>query len=154
MSSDKFADRLVLDSDPSEADMELLEDRINQFNVVQTQVFDFQRLAFVVRAADGTIVAGVAGWTWGGGCAIRSLWVDEAWRGRKFGQRLLQMAEREAAARGCVVVVLDTHSFQAPGFYRKQGYALVGIVEDYPRGHQQYYFQKRIRESEDRAAQT
>jgi hypothetical protein len=33
-------------------------------------------------------------------------------------------------------MVLETHDFQGPAFYRKLGFAIVGAVEGYPRGHQ------------------
>lgn len=135
---------LHLDSNPSDETLTGLEDELNYFNVQQTQLRDFQRLAFVVRDGASTIVAGIAGWTWGGCCEIRTLWVQQGWRGRQIGQLLLKMAEEEAAVRGCQVMVLDTHSFQAPLFYSKQGYAVVGIVEDYPQGYRKYYFQKRL----------
>jgi ribosomal protein S18 acetylase RimI-like enzyme len=102
----------------------------------------------VVRAEDGPIVAGVAGFTWGGGCEIRSLWVHDAWRGNGLGKRLLSMAEREAAARGAGVVLLDTFDFQAPEFYPKYGYELVGVVENYPVGYRRFYYQKRLRDTE------
>ena len=144
MSQAEFADLFKLDMQPSETDMQFLENQINQFNVTQTKMDDFQRLAFVLRDADDTIIAGIAGWTWGGCGEIRSLWVAEALRGQGFGQRLLRLAEQEAARRGCGVIVLGTHSFQAPGFYQKQGYEVIGIVQGYPRGHQNYYFQKRL----------
>lgn len=133
-----------MDTELTNDDREFLEDQINQFNLSQTQMHDFQWLGFVLRDAHNAVIAGVAGYTWGGACEIRSLWVHETVRGRRLGQRLLALAEREATARGCAVVTLDTHSFQAPGFYLKQGYTVVGIVDDYPRGHQKYFFQKRV----------
>jgi hypothetical protein len=53
-------------------------------------------------------------------------------------------AEREALGRGCRQAILDTHSFQAPDFYPRLGYLLCGTADDYPVGHQQLYFQKRL----------
>ncbi len=144
MRHDDVANNGSLDTQLSETDRQFLEDQINQFNLTQTQLHDFQWLGFVLRDARDTIIAGIAGWSWGGCCEIRSLWVHEAERGQGLGQRLLALAEREAVARGCALVVLDTHSFQAPAFYQKQGYLVVGVVDGYPRGHQKYYLQKRI----------
>ena len=53
-------------------------------------------------------------------------------------------AEAEAFNRQCGIVVLNTHSFQAPAFYQKLGYTITGIDEDYPAGHRQYHLQKRL----------
>ncbi|WP_272899885.1 GNAT family N-acetyltransferase [Tolypothrix bouteillei] len=45
----------------------------------------------------------------------------ESFRGEGYGDALLATAEQEAVKRGCQYVYLDTFSFQAPEFYRKQG---------------------------------
>ena len=57
---------------------------------------------------------------------------------------LLTAAEEEARRRGCVTIVLDTHSFQAPDLYRRHGYREVGTTTDTPRGHSQTLFQKSL----------
>ena len=40
---------------------------------------------------------------------------------------------------------LDTHSFQAPGFYRKLGCQEIAVIEDCPPGHRRHWFRKRLR---------
>jgi GNAT superfamily N-acetyltransferase len=65
-------------------------------------------------------------------------------RRKGYGARLVRAAEREALARGCRQAVLDTHSFQAPDFYPQLGYVRCGAAQDWPIGHQQHYFTKRL----------
>jgi len=45
---------------------------------------------------------------------------------------------------GCAQVVLSSHGFQAPAFYRRHGYVEVGRVEGYPRGDAQIYLRKAL----------
>ena len=52
------------------------------------------------------------------------------------------MAEREAEERGCSRAKLRTFGFQARGFYQKEGYRVVGELEDYPPGRSFYWMRK------------
>jgi GNAT superfamily N-acetyltransferase len=123
-------------------DVCFLEERINAYNVERTQIADGTDVAIFVRDTDGTILAGLYGWTWGGCLEIESLWVHESLRGKGYGSELLRTAEQTALARGCRLALLDTHSFQAPAFYLKRGYAIFGVLDDYPVGYQKYYLKK------------
>ena len=125
-------------------DVAFLERQIVAFNPERTGIRDGSLLASFVRDDGNAIVAGLYGWTWGGTCEIRYLWVDERLRGQGHGRRLLAAAEGEALRRGCSQVILATHSFQAPGFYRKLGYATLAVIDDYPRGHQQLLMRKAL----------
>ena len=58
--------------------------------------------------------------------------VLEGLRRRGLGARLLAAAQREATRRGCRETQLDTHGYQAPGFYRRQGYQQVGELPGWP----------------------
>src|SRR5262249_17478957 len=87
---------------------------------------------------------GVFGWTWGATCYIRYLFVPAGMRRRGHGSRLMATVEAEAALRGCHQIVLETHDFQAPEFYRKLGFAITGRVPDYPCGHQYLPLVKRL----------
>ena len=133
---------LVMRTDPTPAEIAFLEDRLYEFNSKATGIVDALDLAVFGHDAQGEIVAGLCGHTWGGCCEIRQVWVDEQNRGQGIGRRLLEVAEAEARRRGCVQIVLATHSFQAPGFYRKLGFELVDRLPDYPRGHEHLRLRK------------
>ncbi len=133
-----------MQTEPDAGNVELLKDRLYEYNVARTGIDDGKLLGIFLRDDRGEIFAGLYGWTWGGCLDVQQLWVREDARGRGHGRRLLQAAEREAVARGCRQATLDTHCFQAPEFYRRLGYEVVGVLEGYPRGHRKYYLRKTL----------
>ncbi|NED05520.1 GNAT family N-acetyltransferase [Streptomyces sp. SID6648] len=83
----------------------------------------------------GTLAGGLTGRTWAYWLHVDLLWVDTPHRGLGLGARLLAEAERTARTeRACTRSRLETWDFQAPGFYRGQGYEEIGRVADYPPG--------------------
>jgi GNAT superfamily N-acetyltransferase len=133
---------LVMRTDPTPAEIDFLEERLYEFNSQVTGIDDALGIAVFGRDAQGDVVAGLCGYTWGGCCEIRQVWVHEKHRGQGIGRRLLELAEAEARRRGCFQIVLATHSFQAPEFYRKLGFEIVDSLPDYPRGHQRLNLRK------------
>jgi GNAT superfamily N-acetyltransferase len=103
-----------------------------------------------IRVEDeaGELVGGLAAVTYWGWLVIRLLILDEAQRGKGLGQRLLHLAHQEAQARGCTQVQTLTYDFQALPFYLKQGYRIVGQLDDYPPGHTYYWLRKEFGEED------
>jgi ribosomal protein S18 acetylase RimI-like enzyme len=123
-------------------DLQFLEEQINEYNFATTGIRDARLLVVLLRDDLGRIYAGLSGHTWGGVAEVRFLWVDESRRHSAVGSDLLRAAEDEARARGCGKIVLSTHSFQAPEFYRRHGYVVAGEFLDYPRGHRSIFLEK------------
>lgn len=136
---------LIIETEIPFNDLHFLEDQINQYNIQTTGFDDYKPLASFVYDAQKDLIAGISGFTWGGCCEIQFLWVHADYRHLGYGRQLLAAAETEALQRDCRVVVLNTHSFQAPEFYQKLGYTITGIDEDYPVGHRKYHLQKRLK---------
>jgi GNAT superfamily N-acetyltransferase len=130
-------DRAMLPVSDQLADEDQLElDRlVDSHNMERSGIEDARLLSIMVRSSGGKLIAGLHGYTWGGYCEVKSLFVAAQLRGQGLGGTLLSSAESEAVRRGCRLILLTTHSFQAPRFYRKHGYGEVVRVEDCPKGH-------------------
>ncbi|MFH0177114.1 GNAT family N-acetyltransferase [Streptomyces cacaoi] len=103
--------------------------------------------ALHVWASDpgGDLAGGLVGHTWTTWLHVTYLWVDARHRGTGLGSALLAEAERIAREqRGCDRVRLETWDFQAPEFYRRQGYEVVCTIEDYPPGLTEFTLTKRL----------
>ena len=70
------------------------------------------------------------------------LWVDEKYRKTGIGSKLLKAAEEEAIRRGCHSVHVDTMSWQAPEFYKKHGYRIIGELENISEGNKKFHLIK------------
>jgi len=90
----------------------LLEDRIYEFNSKKIMKYDGSLFAKTVNDEHGTLVAGIAGWTWAGICEITELWVDENVRKNGIGKKLLEAAEREAKAKDVLLFWLEVSAFK------------------------------------------
>jgi GNAT superfamily N-acetyltransferase len=121
-----------------------LAERIYEFNSRATGYFDGESFSSVERDESGVIRGGICGYTWGGCAYVSYLWVDESRRGQGLGSALLAAAEEHATKKGCGVMFLATHSFQAPRFYERMGYARQAFVPDHPVGHASMIFSKRL----------
>ena len=129
---------------PTEEEIELVRGGLKAFNDAKVGADGHRALNFVERDEAGKVIGGILGGTYWGWMYVDILWVHEEHRGRGIGTRLLLQAEREAVTRGCHHVHLDTMSWQAPEFYQKRGYEVIGVLQDIPEGNQKYLLQKKL----------
>ena len=115
---------------PSKKETEHVRESLYAFNKAIVGDDGHTPLSIVEYDNDGNVIGGILGGTYWGWMYIDILWVDEKHRKQGIGTRLLHEAESEAACRGCHHVHLDTMSWQAPEFYKKHGYEVIGILPD------------------------
>ena len=140
--SDEYS--LRLDLNPGEDNVDRLRERLIAYNTAQTSDDKWARVLLSVDDAAGNLAAGLYAKIHFSWMFIDLLWVADPLRGLGLGADLLAEAETQARQHGCHSVWLDTFSFQAPDFYRKQGYELFGELGEYPPGHKRYFFQKKL----------
>jgi GNAT superfamily N-acetyltransferase len=135
---------LRVEDQPPPADVAVLADRLYQHNATVTGWDNGRWLTIFVRNEAGDILAGLHAWTWGQTGFVQTLWVREDLRRGGLGARLLATAEAEAARRGCSEVHLDTHSYQAPDFYRHRGYEVIGELPGWPEHTTRIFLRKTL----------
>jgi len=79
----------------------------------------------------GKLLGGIRGFVFLGWLRVEVIWVAETARGKGLGSRLLAQAESQARSLKAIGSALETFEWQAPEFYRKQGYEECGRIEQY-----------------------
>ena len=130
---------------PTENEIKYIREELNQFNNERVGEDGHTPLNIVEYDTNGNIIGGILGGTYWGWMYVDILWVHESHRYQGIGSKLLCTAEKEAIRRGCHHVHLDTMSWQAPEFYQKHGYEVIGILPDIPNGNQKYLLMKALR---------
>jgi GNAT superfamily N-acetyltransferase len=127
----------------SEDEEQAVNTPLTDFSLAHGVVWEPEPLNLVLRH-EGRIIGGLRGKMQLGWLYVSVLGVASEWRGQGHGAALLARAEQEAARRGCSGVWLHTFTYEAPEFYRKQGYDQFGVLDEFPRGHQRLFFVKRL----------
>jgi GNAT superfamily N-acetyltransferase len=117
------------------------------FNREQAGPFKYSRAVMSVRDRKGRLLGGLILQSYWRESYIELLWLSARARRKGIGSKLLEEAERRARRRGSHLIHLNTYSFQAPGFYEKQGYRRFGGISGSPRGGSRHFYVKRLRVS-------
>ena len=75
---------------------------------------------------------------------VSTVFVDQEYRRKGIGARLIREMEKRAAAMGVNTVRLDTFNWQGKEFYEALGYQCVGQYDNDEDGYSEYFFLKRI----------
>lgn len=130
--------------DLDEQQVEYVEDKLN--------VFDENYITYKMDGCiqigieeDGKIVAGLDA------CVtafkilyVSTVFVDEDYRRKGYGKRLINEMEKRAKDLDVNTIRLDTFSWQGKEFYEALDYEVVGSYENSEDGYAEYFFLKRI----------
>jgi|SRR5690606_9697435 len=114
----------------------------NNASLPKEKTSPFEQISFIVRDESEEIIGGLTATGFWRHLHIDFLWVDPEIRGQRIAAQLMAKAEDYARSKGHRLMIVDTLSFQAPEFYRKQGFTEFGAVNDFPEGHSHYFFEK------------
>jgi GNAT superfamily N-acetyltransferase len=132
---------------PIEEEASFVHQKLEEYNRTQTKgEYDEPgiEIGLVLKGPEGTVVGGVTAITMFRVMHLEALWVAKGYREQGHGSRLVLQAERIGYEKGCIAVQTQSFSFQAPGFYQKIGYHVLGIYDGYPGGITEYTLMKRL----------
>lgn len=130
---------------PTASDLARIDAALDEFNVRETGIDDRRPLAVLVKdPVTGQVLGGMSGHTSLGLLFVESFHIPGTLRGSGIGTAVLQAAEDEGRRRGCRNAVLYTLSFQAPGFYEKEGWQVFGDVPCEPPGTSRVFMTKSL----------
>jgi GNAT superfamily N-acetyltransferase len=129
---------------PGEEAEAIIREGLSLYNFAQAGYRDQRPLAVLASDPDTGEVIGGHRPDFDGTLFIDRFFLPESLRKRGLGSRLIKLAEDEGARRGCTRAVLFTVHFQAPGFYLRQGYEVLGRLDLDPPGHTRFIMTKRL----------
>ncbi len=132
---------------PSQDDMRVVERGFHQFCMHNAgEEMDTPGIAvrLVLKDQAGQVVGGLDAFTTIRNMVLEAVWIDERFRSRGHGHRLLLEAERIAKEAGCSAVSTHCLSFQSPGFFHRLGYTTYGVVDVAVDGHTEDLLIKRL----------
>jgi GNAT superfamily N-acetyltransferase len=137
--------RLTLTDAPDDQAQAEIRGGLTEYNTEQAGYRDSRPLGILVSDPEtGEVIGGLLGRTSMGLLFVDLFFLPESLRKNRIGSRIIRKAEDEAKRRGCSRAVLFTVTFQAPGFYERQGYEVLGRIECDPPGHTRICMTKRL----------
>lgn len=75
---------------------------------------------------------------------VSTVFVEEPYRRKGYGTKLMQEMENRARKLGANIIRLDTFNWQGKEFYSAIGYEMVGSYENKFDGYSEHFFLKRL----------
>lgn len=131
---------------PNKKDIETISQGIinfNNSNIPNLEPVEEEIKFYVfVRNEYDKIIGGIRAVCFWNTMHIELLWLNEDYRGKGLGQKLIKEAENFAKENGSEKVFVETTSWQAKPFFEKAGYTLLATLNDRPKGHAPHYLTK------------
>ena len=129
-------------------DKQYIDDELYKFNLKHFPVDlggRYEEISLFLKDDNGIVRGGILAemcWNW---LEIHTFMIDEDIRKSGFGTKLLLELEKIALEKECDFIKVDTLSFQALGFYEKNGYQVFGSLDNVGRDYKHYYLKKDLK---------
>lgn len=124
---------------------EYIDDELYKFNLKyfpKDLVGRYEEINLFLKDENDNVRGGIlsaVNWNW---LEIYTLILDEDLRHSGYGTKLLLEIEKIALDKKCDFIKVDTLSFQALDFYKKNGYQVYGSIDNVGRDYEHYYLKK------------
>ncbi|PQO46390.1 GNAT family N-acetyltransferase [Blastopirellula marina] len=144
---------ISISQDSESPEHELIHNWLREFNWQANHAFmelatdnpNLEQPLLLIAQSDAGVVGGLIAekrLTW---LRISIMAVAPNQRRQGIGTALLRAAEQWAAENGCRYLYVDTMQYQAPDFYRRAGFQVVGELPDWDsHGHAKFFLMKQI----------
>lgn len=136
---------IVVDVEPKEEDLQVVLDGLRKYNDSKRKRIERKKLGVFLKDDTGNIIGGIEAHYFAKWIHIEYLWIEEQYRGKDYGTKLIAETEKKGIELGCNMITVGTFSFQAPEFYLKNGFEVFGKLDDNPEeGMTRFYYKKRL----------
>ncbi|MEO4052484.1 GNAT family N-acetyltransferase [Solibacillus sp. CAU 1738] len=139
---------LYITKESNKLDKQKIEDALYKFNLKHFPVDlggRYEEINLFLKDDNDDVRGGILAevcWNW---LEIQVLIIDEEIRKSGYGTKLLVEIEKIALEKECDFIKVDTLSFQALGFYEKNGYKVFGSIDNVGRDYEHYYLKKDLK---------
>jgi GNAT superfamily N-acetyltransferase len=139
---------LQITKELNKKDKQYIDDELYKFNLKhfpEDLGGRYEEINLFLKDENGIVFGGILAevcWNW---LEIQTFMIDENIRKLGFGTKLLLEIEKIAIEKECDFIKVDTLSFQALGFYEKNGYQMFGCLDNVGRDYKHYYLKKDLK---------
>lgn len=110
--------------------------------VVPNLVMRYEEVSFIYKE-NGVVLGSIVGNIHWDHLTVEIFFVSKNTQGKGIGSKLLANLEKIALEKKCSYIILETMSFNAPAFYKKNGYQIIAQIENSPLEGETRYFMKK-----------
>lgn len=127
-----------------EKQVDEIEEKLNQFDEEHIKYRLEGNIQIGIKE-DGKLIAGLdACMTAFKILYVSTVFVEEKYRRKGYGTKLMQEMEKRAKELGANLIRLDTFDWQGKEFYQALGYEMAGSYKNNLDGYAEYFFLKRL----------
>ena len=134
----------VQKENPAEEDINIIRNGLRTFNRKNWGNIGLKQYTIHIKNEENNNVGGSYFYIFGNWLEIEYVWIEEPYRKKGIGKRLLSEVEKIGKREGCTASCLNTLEFQAKPFYEKNGYRVVYTQKSIPASITKYYMEKEL----------